>query len=93
MVLDLTPMAAQPIKDAIGAVRWGGTIVLAGLKGHKEIPIQTDMLINKALTVKGAFSVDAAAYQAARGRGGRRGRHPRRGHAGPVSLGFSGRDT
>jgi threonine dehydrogenase-like Zn-dependent dehydrogenase len=37
-------------------------IVLAGLKGRKEIPITTDMLINKALTVKGAFSVDAAAY-------------------------------
>ena len=62
VVLDLTPMAQQPILDAINAVRWGGTIVLAGLKGHKDIPIPTDMLINKALTVKGAFSVDAAAY-------------------------------
>ena len=62
VVLDLTPMAQQPIRDAINAVRWGGTIVLAGLKGQKEIPITTDMLINKALTVKGAFSVDAAAY-------------------------------
>jgi threonine dehydrogenase-like Zn-dependent dehydrogenase len=65
VVLDLTPMAAQPILDAINAVRWGGTIVLAGLKGHQEIPIPTDLLINKALTVKGAFSVDAAAYTAA----------------------------
>ena len=62
VVLDLTPMAQQPVRDAIDAVRWGGTIVLAGLKGRKEIPITTDMLINKALTVKGAFSVDAAAY-------------------------------
>ena len=62
VVLDLTPMAQQPILDAINAVRWGGTIVLAGLKGHKEIPITTDMLINKALTVKGAFSVDANGY-------------------------------
>ena len=62
VVLDLTPMAQQPILDAINAVRWGGTIVLAGLKGHKDIPIPTDVLINKALTVKGAFSVDAAAY-------------------------------
>jgi threonine dehydrogenase-like Zn-dependent dehydrogenase len=62
VVLDVTPMAHQPIRDAISAVRWGGTIVLAGLKGNKEIGIQTDMLINKALTVKGAFSVDAAAY-------------------------------
>jgi threonine dehydrogenase-like Zn-dependent dehydrogenase len=62
VVLDLTPMAQQPVLDAINAARWGGTIVLAGLKGHKEIPIPTDMLINKALTVKGAFSVDANGY-------------------------------
>jgi threonine dehydrogenase-like Zn-dependent dehydrogenase len=62
VVLDVTPMAQQPIRDAIEAVRWGGTIVLAGLKGHKEISLVTDRLINKALTVKGAFSVDAAAY-------------------------------
>src|SRR6202012_3848397 len=39
VVLDLTPMAAQPIIDAINAVRWGGTIVLAGLKGRQETPI------------------------------------------------------
>ncbi|MGH3280078.1 MAG: zinc-dependent alcohol dehydrogenase [Trebonia sp.] len=63
VAIDLTPMAQQPIRDAIEAVRWGGTIVLAGLKGHKEIPLTTDMLINKALTVKGAFSVDAAGYE------------------------------
>jgi threonine dehydrogenase-like Zn-dependent dehydrogenase len=62
VVLDLTPMALQPVLDAIGAVRWGGTIVLAGLKGGREAEVPTDMLINKALTVKGAFSVDAAAY-------------------------------
>jgi threonine dehydrogenase-like Zn-dependent dehydrogenase len=62
--LDLTPMAQQPILDAIEATRWGGTIVLAGLKGHKEIAgLKTDMLINKALTVKGAFSVDASGYE------------------------------
>jgi threonine dehydrogenase-like Zn-dependent dehydrogenase len=62
VVLDVTPMAQQPILDAINAVSWGGTIVLAGLKGHKDIPLPTDMLINKALTVKGAFSVDAHGY-------------------------------
>jgi threonine dehydrogenase-like Zn-dependent dehydrogenase len=62
VVLDLTPMAQQPIRDAIEAVRWGGTIVLAGLKGQKNIELVTDKLINKALTVKGAFSVDAKSY-------------------------------
>jgi threonine dehydrogenase-like Zn-dependent dehydrogenase len=62
VVLDLTPMATQPILDAVNAVRWGGTIVLAGLKGGQKTGLPTDMLINRALTVKGAFSVDAAAY-------------------------------
>jgi threonine dehydrogenase-like Zn-dependent dehydrogenase len=64
VTLDVTPMAQQPILDAVEATRWGGTIVLAGLKGHREIAgLQTDKLVNKALTVKGAFSVDAASYE------------------------------
>jgi threonine dehydrogenase-like Zn-dependent dehydrogenase len=63
VVLDLTPMAVQPVQDAVDAVRWGGTIVLAGLKGGRTLELSTDQLINKALTVKGAFSVDAAGYE------------------------------
>jgi threonine dehydrogenase-like Zn-dependent dehydrogenase len=67
VVLDLTPIALSPVLDAVNAVRWGGTIVLAGLKGRcddgpRAVSLPTDMLINKALTVRGAFSVDAAAY-------------------------------
>jgi len=62
VVLDVTPMALSPIADAVDAVRWGGTIVLAGLKGGQKVELSSDTLINKALTVKGAFSVDAAAY-------------------------------
>jgi threonine dehydrogenase-like Zn-dependent dehydrogenase len=63
VALDLTPMAVQPIQDAIDAVHWGGTIVLAGLKGGRKAELSTDQLVNKALTVKGAFSVDAAGYE------------------------------
>jgi threonine dehydrogenase-like Zn-dependent dehydrogenase len=62
VVLELTPMAAQPISDAIEAVRHSGRIVLAGLKGNKAIELVTDRLINKGLTVKGAFGVNADAY-------------------------------
>ena len=62
IVLELTPMATQPISDAIEAVRHGGTIVLAGLKGNQAIELVTDRLINKGVTVKGAYSVDAEAY-------------------------------
>ena len=61
VVLELTPMAAGPITDALLAARHGGTVVLAGLKGNREIPIRTDLIINRALTVKGAFGVDARA--------------------------------
>jgi threonine dehydrogenase-like Zn-dependent dehydrogenase len=68
VVLDLTPGVTSPILDAVEAVRWGGTIVLAGLKGRTDdgprtTAIPTDMLINKALTVRGAFSVDANGYE------------------------------
>ena len=35
--------------------------MLAGLKGGTEVPLRTDLIINRALTVVGAF-VDARAY-------------------------------
>ena len=57
--LELTPMAAEPITDALLSVRRGGRVVLAGLKGNREIPLRTDLIINRALTVRGAFGVDA----------------------------------
>jgi threonine dehydrogenase-like Zn-dependent dehydrogenase len=59
VVLELTPMAAGPVTDALLAARRGGRVVLAGLKGRREIPLQTDLIINRALTVRGAFGVDA----------------------------------
>ncbi|MGH2916620.1 MAG: zinc-dependent alcohol dehydrogenase [Solirubrobacteraceae bacterium] len=62
VVLELTPIAAQPISDAIEAVRHSGRIVLAGLKGNRPIELVTDRLINKGVTVVGAFGVDAASY-------------------------------
>jgi threonine dehydrogenase-like Zn-dependent dehydrogenase len=62
VVLELTPMAAQPVRDALDAVRWGGRVVLAGLKGGRPLELSTDVIINKAITVAGAFSVDSRAY-------------------------------
>jgi len=38
VVLDLTPMAQQPVRDAIDAVRWGGTIVLGRAEGPQGDP-------------------------------------------------------
>ena len=36
--------------------------MLAGLKGGAPVELSTDVIINKALTVMGAFSVDSRAY-------------------------------
>lgn len=63
--LEVTPMAAAPITDALLSTRHGGRVVLAGLKGGREIPLQTDLIINRALTIKGAFGVDAIANEKA----------------------------
>jgi threonine dehydrogenase-like Zn-dependent dehydrogenase len=62
VALELTPMADQPIRDALHAIRWGGRVVLAGLKGGRPVELPTDLIINKALTIVGAFSVDSRAY-------------------------------
>jgi len=65
VALEVTPMAARPVVDALEATRHGGRVVLAGLKGGREIPLVTDRIINRALTVKGAFGVDATANEKA----------------------------
>jgi threonine dehydrogenase-like Zn-dependent dehydrogenase len=62
VVLELTPMAHQPVGDALRAVRHGGRVVIAGLKGNRPVEINTDLLVNKAITVVGAYGVDAHAY-------------------------------
>lgn len=65
IVLELTPMATAPVRHALEAVRHGGRIVLAGLKGRRPMELHTDRIINKAVTVVGAFGVDARAYEEA----------------------------
>ena len=62
VVLELTPMAAEPVRDALRAARHGGRVVLAGLKGGRPVELNTDMIINKAITVVGAYGVDSRAY-------------------------------
>lgn len=62
VVLDVTPMAHQPVLDAIECVKHGGRVVLAGLKGRRPISLVTDAIIGKGATVVGAYGVDARAY-------------------------------
>jgi len=61
LALDITPMASAPVMDAVRSVRHGGRVVLAGLKGRREIPVITDLIVSRGLTVRGAFGVDAPA--------------------------------
>jgi threonine dehydrogenase-like Zn-dependent dehydrogenase len=65
VVLDVTPLAMQPVSDAIECVRRGGRIILAGLKGRKLMQFSPDAIIQKAATVVGAYGVDSRAYSEA----------------------------
>jgi threonine dehydrogenase-like Zn-dependent dehydrogenase len=65
VVLDLTPMAAQPVRDALDSARFGGTVVLAGLKGHRPIELITDRIIQKGLRILGAHGVESTSLEAA----------------------------
>jgi threonine dehydrogenase-like Zn-dependent dehydrogenase len=62
VVLELTPMATEPVTHALQAVKHAGRVVLAGLKGGREVPLRTDLIINKAINVVGAYGVDARGY-------------------------------
>jgi threonine dehydrogenase-like Zn-dependent dehydrogenase len=66
VIVDLTPVATQPIVDAIDAVRVGGTIVLAGIKGGSAtVPLDSDRVVVKELTVQGVFTQTGPHYDQA----------------------------
>jgi threonine dehydrogenase-like Zn-dependent dehydrogenase len=63
VVVELTPVAAGPVTDALRSVRHGGRVVLAGLKGGREIPVVSDLIIQRAAHVIGAYGVDTQGYE------------------------------
>lgn len=65
VVVDVTPVATQPILDAIEFVRNGGTIVISGVKGGPRTAIDTDEVMRKSITLRGVFTVDSPAYRRA----------------------------
>ncbi len=66
VAVDLAPFAPQTVAQAIDAVRSGGTVVLAGLKGRAGAPaIDTDKVVFKEITLRGAFSQGWQAYEQA----------------------------
>jgi threonine dehydrogenase-like Zn-dependent dehydrogenase len=65
IVIDTTPHAAAPVRDAVRIARMGGTVVLGGLKGRGVDAFPVDDVALKALRVFGVRGVGAAAYRAA----------------------------
>jgi len=62
-VIDVTPVATQPILDAVKLVRPGGTIVLAGLKGAtRTVALRPDDLVMDGIEIKGVRGISTRAY-------------------------------
>lgn len=66
VVVDVTPLASQPVLDAVGMVRIGGTVVLAGIKGGTTtVNLDTDAVVFKEIAIRGVFTQGAPAYEQA----------------------------
>ncbi len=66
VVVDVSAYATQPVVDALGMVRPGGTIVLAGVKGFKPVNnFISDMIVMKEITIRGAIGVTSSGYKTA----------------------------
>ena len=63
VVVDVSSYAVEPVVEALDHVRMGGTVVLAGAKGFKEIPrFVSDKVMMKEITIKGAIGVTRTGY-------------------------------
>lgn len=63
LVIDTTPGAPNNLIEAVNAVRSGGTIVVAGLKGRNPVNgLLTDQIISKELVIKGVLSASSRAF-------------------------------
>lgn len=65
-VIETTPLAFQPIHDAIAVSRMGGVIVIGGIKGFVPMPdFPIDAVSHKRLHIVGALSTSEWAVQQA----------------------------
>jgi threonine dehydrogenase-like Zn-dependent dehydrogenase len=63
VVLDVSSYATKPVAESLDYVRMGGTVVLAGVKGFREIPgFVSDKLVMKEVTLRGAIGVTSTGY-------------------------------
>jgi threonine dehydrogenase-like Zn-dependent dehydrogenase len=66
LVVDVSSYATAPVAEALDYVAPGGTIVLAGVKGWKEIPkFISDKIVLKEISIRGAIGVTSSGYTSA----------------------------
>ena len=63
IVVDVSSYATKPVAESLDYVRMGGTVVLAGVKGFKEIPgFISDKIVMKEISIRGAIGVTSTGY-------------------------------
>ncbi|MCC6641683.1 MAG: alcohol dehydrogenase catalytic domain-containing protein [Deltaproteobacteria bacterium] len=63
VVVDVSAYATAPVAESVDYVRMGGSVVLAGLKGFREIPgFVSDKVVIKEVTIRGAIGVTSSSY-------------------------------
>jgi threonine dehydrogenase-like Zn-dependent dehydrogenase len=66
VVVDVSPWATAPVAESLDYVGLGGTVVLAGVKGWKEIPkFVSDKIVLKEISIRGAIGVTSSGYTSA----------------------------
>ncbi len=65
IVVEVSSASTQPVSDALDLARRGGTIVLAGMKHGKVPEFDSNKIMSKELTIRGALAVDYDSYEAA----------------------------
>jgi threonine dehydrogenase-like Zn-dependent dehydrogenase len=66
-VIDTTPSSTEALSDALAAVRKGGRIVVAGLKGRPAAEFPVDQLTRKEVALYGVLGTGSAHYRRAIG--------------------------
>jgi threonine dehydrogenase-like Zn-dependent dehydrogenase len=66
VVVDVSSYATKPVAESLDYVRMGGTVVLAGVKGFREIPnFVSDKIVMKEISIRGAIGVTSSGYRKA----------------------------
>lgn len=66
IVVDVSSYATKPVAESLDYVKMGGQIVLAGVKGFREIPdFISDKIVMKEISIRGAIGVTSSGYRSA----------------------------